>query len=80
MNPSEIKITISGLAGSGKSGIGFAIQEFLKEMGLDATFNDLDGAENTYERASRVIESLAQRGTKITINEQQAKRDSYATY
>ena len=76
MKTNELHIVIHGTAGSGKSGIGYAIEQFLQGQGLDATFVDLESGDyNTPERAKLVTESLIRRGTKIVLVEQMAARD-----
>lgn len=77
MNPNEIQITVSGLAGSGKSGIGQLIENILRMSGLRATFIDLDcpSQEVTMDRIGRVVSSLREKETHIKIIEQQARRN-----
>lgn len=75
MNSNEIKITVSGLAGTGKSGIAHAIQTYLENVcGLEVAYEDPD-AVNTIERSEKVIESMINRGTKITIIHEQGRRN-----
>lgn len=75
MSPNEIKVTVTGLAGSGKSAVAHAIQVFLKAYGLEVAYEDPD-CVNTEERTDCVLDSLYQRGTKITIVHEQGRRNA----
>lgn len=74
MKSNELRITIEGLAGTGKSGVAHAVEEFLKACGLDVSYEDPDTV-NTTERTNKVLTSLVHYGAKITIVHQQGRHD-----
>lgn len=84
MYPNELKITVEGTTGAGKSGVGQYIANMLNAVGIEATFIDLDGIHNEQARVDymkgrviQILHSLVQQKTRVTIIEKQATRTPY---
>ena len=77
----NLKITVAGQCGSGKSRVTLLLKEFLKEKGFDVAFDggvDFDSEfqfdETIKPHLDEAIDSLSKR-TKITMEEVQVNRE-----
>lgn len=69
----ELQIVVIGKTGAGKSGIAHAIQLLLESHNIDVSYDDPD-CTSSKERTMKVLNSLADKETKVTIVHQQDLR------
>jgi hypothetical protein len=74
----ELRITISGPLRSGRTTVGIAIRDFLREWGLDAELIDSDAPEvlTLKQEAMQDKRMHALFATKVSIDTQQTMREA----
>jgi len=71
----EIRITISGCSGTGKSALAKRLQSFIKLEGIECYSLD-DTEDDKYFNTFKALHSVREKNTIVTINTVQALRQS----
>jgi len=70
----EIKLTITGSSGSGKSALALRLQQFLKFEGIDCY--NFDECEDDYYDPFKALQTIREKNTVVTIDTVRSLREN----